>query len=431
MSGLRVAVIGAGIAGLTLAAWLRRTGITCEVYEQAEQPREVGAGIQLAPNGARLLHRLGLGPDLERLAVRPSAMEIRRWRDGRVVGWTTLGDECEARYGGAYYTMSRPDLHRSLLAAATRSPVGQPVRYGRRLVGLRETPTGVELSFMDGSATTADLVVGADGLRSVVRGALDPDEPHDTGQVAHRALVPADRLHRLDPNQRVTVFAGPRQHCVWYPVSPDWYSVAAVTSEPAGATASGGAERDTVLARFAGWHDDVSAVLTAAEDLRRWPLYQRAALSRWHSGRVTVIGDAAHPLLPFGAQGANQAIESAVTLATCLSRTPDITDAVRRYARIRAPRLSQVAARVDHNADKLHLSDGAAQWARDQDLRRSGPDDLVWLFGYDAEAASGDRFDVGPARTVDDSSVSAGRRVAYEPGSVLMGAAAGPVGRAT
>jgi salicylate hydroxylase len=404
MVGMRVAVVGGGVAGLVFAACLRRAGISCAVYEQAEELGDVGAGIQLSPNGVRPLLGLGLGADLARRSIRPEAREIRRWRDGRVIGWTSLGAECEARFGAPYLTLRRSELHECLRSG----PTGPSIELGRRCVGVREraeSHRGVELSFADGSRADADLVVGADGIRSAVRGVFGPfvtpvvarDRLRYSGSVVHRAMVPADQVPGA--RSRVSIFVGPGGHCVWYPVSADWYSLAAVTADPAGgARWRGPGDRDAVLAAFDGWHADVTGVLSAATDLTSWALYDRWPLTRWHARRIALIGDAAHPMLPFVAQGANQAIESAVTLATILAGGcgEDITASLARYARLRAPRLRQVSALVRRNGAELHLPDGDEQRRRDRAMsEHSGLSGQAWLYGYDAEADARGRAQAG------------------------------------
>jgi salicylate hydroxylase len=426
-----IAVIGAGIAGLTFAAALRRAGLSCTVYEQAAELGEVGAGIQLAPNAVRLLERLGLAGTLAAVAVSPDALEVRQWRDGRLVGRTQLGPSCVDRFGAGYYTLHRAELHRCLVDAVVTTRPGGPggtagggsgtarIELGRRCVGLVETPDAVELRFADGTTARAGLVVGADGIRSVVRRALADDEPRYSGTTVYRGLVPAGSQVR----QRVAIWLGPGQHCVWYPVSGGrTLSFAAVVRDPGdestddestGDQSTGdqrtdwraessrpATSRDSESWRtpgevadlgraFAGWHPEVVDTLAAAESVTRWALHDRAPLASWHSARLVVIGDAAHPLLPFGAHGANQAVESAVTLATCLGRVA--TDcALAAYERVRMDRLARVSATVVCNHHDHHLTDGRHQRLRDRrmasGLRLSEQD---WLYGYDAEAAAG------------------------------------------
>jgi salicylate hydroxylase len=184
----------------------------------------------------------------------------------------------------------------------------------------------------------------------------------------------------------VSVFVGPGRHCLWYPVSADRYSVAAVVPEPLASPLTGRPADPAAdpVGSFAGWHPDVTAVLAAADGFTRSSLHERDPLARWNSGRITVVGDAAHPMLPFAAQGANQAIESAVTLGACLLAADGPEEALERYAALRRPRLERVAALVRRNAGGLHVADGAAQGRRDRVLAEAG--DYGWLFGHDAEA---------------------------------------------
>lgn len=385
---MRIAVVGAGIAGLTLALWLRRAGLACTVYEQAGQLSEVGAGIQLAPNAVRLLERVGLG-ELESVAVAPESLDLRRWDDGRVLARTQLGAECRRRYGAAYLTLHRADLQRQLLAAVDRAAI--PLRLGRRCTAVVSTPDGPCLQFDTGESVDADLVVGADGVRSVVRAVLSEDRARFGGVMVYRALVDAERLPRFDA-PRVNVWLGPGRHCVWYPVSSGRrYSVVAAVAvpnspaRPESVSWRAPGRPEEMVQAFHGWHPEVAAVLGAADEVTRWDLYDRLPLHQWSQAGVTVVGDAAHAVLPFGAQGANQAIESAATLATCLQVEFDLAAALRRYERVRAPRLERVAATVRRNAADHHLADGSGQQARDAVLAEGRPQD--WLFGHDAEVA--------------------------------------------
>jgi 2-polyprenyl-6-methoxyphenol hydroxylase-like FAD-dependent oxidoreductase len=372
VDGIRVAVVGAGIAGLSAAAFLARAGIACTVYEQAPELREVGAGIQLSPNGSRLLHRIGLAGHLSRVGVRPAAIELRRWRDDATIARTELGPRCVAEYGAPYYTLHRADLHGGLRGLAGA------VRTGRRCVGVVEHPDRVELRFADGTSVAADLVVGADGLHSVVRKAIAADPARFSGMVVHRGLIPAPE----SGPPRVRIWLGPGGHVVCYPVSGGRLNVvvALPASVPPGALGPA----------FAGWHPAVRELVSAVDGSIRWELYDRAPLARWGTGRVVLAGDAAHPMLPFGAQGANQAIEDAAALATCLrDGLADVPGALRRYERLRVPRVARVTAMVKDNAGNHHLPDGVRQRRRDRPMRsRASLGARAWLYGYDAEAPS-------------------------------------------
>ncbi|HEY3734398.1 MAG TPA: FAD-dependent monooxygenase [Streptosporangiaceae bacterium] len=387
-SEMRVAVVGAGIAGLTVAAALARAGVRCRVYERVAQLGEVGAGIQLSPNGTRLLHRLGGGAALRAAAVRPEAIEMHRWDSGGVLMRTALGRACEDMYQAPYYCLHRADLH-AVLAALLPADV---IRLGARCVAVADGDGAAEIRFADGSAEAADVVVGADGIHSVVRQALVRDEPRFSGQAIYRGLIPASRLPHLLKEPKVTLWLGPGQHCVCYPVSYG-RNISFVATTPAGdwrgeSWTEEGKVADVVEA-YQGWHEDVQSLLGAADRVTRWALHDRAPISRWSGQRITIVGDAAHPMLPFGAQGANQAIEDAVTLAACLRGVPatDATAALARYEGIRRPRTEHVQRAIQRNARNHHFADGEEQRERDGAMDENwGLRGQGWLFGYDAEA---------------------------------------------
>lgn len=393
MADLQVAVVGAGIAGLTAAASLARDGVACEVFEQAGELSPAGAGIQLSPNATRLLHRLGLAERLAAVAVRPAAIELRHWHSGNPIAVTELGDACQNRYGAPYYTLHRADLHAALLDLVESSRA-VTLRLSHRCVGVIEHPDRVKVHFADHPDASADLVIGADGIHSAVRGVLvAADEVRYSGVSVYRGLVPTARVGHL-AGARVLIWLGPGQHCVCYPVSSGALMsfVAAVPDRPAGRPRPpDSGDLAELRAVYAGWHPDVLGLLGAADSVTRWALHDLAPLARLSAGRVAVIGDAAHAMLPFGAQGANQAIEAAVTLAACLRGAPatQVPAALAHYERVRLPRLARVGATVRRNARDHHLGDGRSQRRRDRamtanrSLRRQG-----WLYGYDAERAT-------------------------------------------
>lgn len=386
-----VAIVGAGIGGLTAAVALSRAGLPVKLIEQAPRLAYVGAGIQLAPNATRLLHRLGLR--LDSVAVRPEAIELRRWDDGQVLGRTVLGRECEELYGAPYYSVHRADLHRALLALL---PDGL-LRLGQRCTGVREEPDQVVVDHCGaghaGSATTASLAVGADGIHSVVRESLCQDDPKYSGQTIYRGLVPAGRLSPAGAAPKVTIWLGPGQHCVYYPVCGGENVSFAATVPAAGwrtESWSAGGDPADLTAAYAGWHDQVLEVLSGAGSVSRWALHDRDTVTTWSRRRMTLLGDAAHPMLPFLAQGANQAVEDAAALAACLREVSDedVAAALRRYEEKRIPRTAQVHQRSRANTAALHLADGDRQQDRDAALGASHSlAGMAWLYGYDAQRA--------------------------------------------
>jgi 2-polyprenyl-6-methoxyphenol hydroxylase-like FAD-dependent oxidoreductase len=374
---LRVAVVGAGITGLTVAAALARDGATCAVFDRASRFRAIGAGIQLSPNGSRLLHRLGLGAELDRVAVRPEAIEVRRWADNEVLSRTELG-ACERIYGAAYYTVHRADLHRMLL-----DTVGDgTVALGRRCVGVTERADRVELAFSDGTTETADVVIGADGARSTVRGQLCDLDARPTGQAVFRAVVGADRLPDLARENVVIIWVGP-QWCVSYPVAAG-KAVAFAASVPAGdwqaESWSKLSDVDALLEAFRDWNPVVRELISAPEEASRVALYDRPTIPPWSGTRTMLIGDAAHPTLLYGAQGASQGIEDALALAAHLrgSTVDSVPEALRRYETARRPRMEQVHRFIDETERNHHVNDGPAP--ADAGLRQR-----EFLFGFDPE----------------------------------------------
>lgn len=385
-SGLRIAVVGAGIGGLTLAAALRAVGVHCVVFEQTREFSEIGAGVQLAPNAVRPLHRLGLGPALEERAVRIEAIEFQSWQ-GVSISRTELGAGCERLFGAPYYSVHRAHLHAALRELS--EPAG--LRLGHRLLRAEESGDRVRLVFEDGTIHEADVVVGADGIHSVVRDALVRDAPVFSGLSAFRGLVPVAALSAVARQPRVRLWLGPDGHFVCYPVSGgELISFAAISSVSAPLTESWSAAVDpaTVRSAFDGWHGAVSEILHAADHVRHWALHDREPLHRWSTDRLTLLGDAAHPMLPFMAQGANQAIEDAMDLAACLAeaRPQTVPAALHRYQALRAPRTAEIQSRSRSAAADLHLADGPEQRARDEAMRRSAAlRHRAWLYSYDTE----------------------------------------------
>ncbi|MFI6302882.1 FAD-dependent monooxygenase [Amycolatopsis thailandensis] len=386
----RIAILGGGIGGLAAAAFLNCQGFPATVYEQAPRLAEVGAGLVIAPNAGRRLRELGAFEYLRERAVRlGTGWEFRRWEDGRILSAENLETACLDLYGEHTYTAHRADL---LAAIRSRVPADS-VELGRKCVGLDRHGDAYRIHFADGASVEADIVIGADGVHSIVRGTIFGSAPATySGTCAFRALVPADRAPDFARRPTQTLWIGPGHHLVHYPISAGEY-VNLVAFAPAGdytveswtATAT---ERE-FLAEFDGWDRRLTDLIRAAGTPGRWALLDRAPLTRWSDGGVTLLGDAAHPMFPFFAQGAAQAIEDAAALARCLTADrDDPAAALRRYERLRIPRTTRLQA-VSHSRSHInHLPDGPEQRARDAAFAAEDP--LVangWIYGYDLDDA--------------------------------------------
>jgi len=396
----RIAIVGGGIGGLAAAAFLHRAGLPAVVYEQAAELREIGAGLVIAPNAARLLRRLGVLGAAQRRAVRlETGWEFRRWEDGTVLSAESLAVRCEQLYGEHTYTAHRADLLDAIRLAV---PAGA-VRLGRRCTGVAAGGARPVLRFADGTETEADVVIGADGVHSVIRGAItEPSPATYSGLCAFRALVPARDAPAFARRPAQTLWLGPGHHLVHYPVSGGRY-VNLVAFAPAGdytteswtATATVG----EFLAEYSGWDKRLTGLIEAAGTVGRWALLDRAPLDRWSRGTVTLLGDAAHPMFPFFAQGAAQSIEDAAVLAACLAGAAgggdSLAAALRRYETLRLPRTTRLQEVSHARANLNHLPDGPEQRARDATF--ASTDALAangWIYRYDPDAEERGRRDV-------------------------------------
>jgi salicylate hydroxylase len=379
---MRVGIAGGGLGGLAAALFLLRAGVRdVRVFEQQSALQEIGAGIQISPNAVRLLQRLGLSEPLLEVAV-PFEVpwEFRRWQDGRVL-FSMAFDE--SRYGAPYIAVHRADLLRVLADAV---PEGV-VELGRHVSGV----DGASLVFDDGSSAAFDAVIGADGIHSVVRAAIAGDgEPEFTGLAAYRALVPAAEAPEFARRPVCSIWLGPSRHFVHYPVSGG-EQVNLVTANPAGDwreeswTAPG--EVADFLAEFEGWDEGVVSLIAAARETRRYAFYAREPVTRWVSGRVALLGDAAHPMLPFFAQGAGQAIEDGAVLAGCLADASDVPGALKRYEALRVERATRVQRMSGERREHHHMPDGPEQEERDAALGSQDPlKHNDWLYAHDVES---------------------------------------------
>lgn len=391
---LRVAIVGGGLGGLAAALCLRRAGIEATVFEAAAELRDVGAGIVVPPNLVRVLGLLGLAERLPEFAVRlDAAWEFRRWNDGRALSVQAMGDECVRQYGAPCYVAHRADL----LALLQRALPPEGVQLDRRCTGVVDPGEGVSLAFTDTRGgrheVAADIAIGADGIHSVLSpSVVQPEPARFSGLCAFRCLVPADEAPAMARRPVQTLWLGPGRHFVHYPISAGRL-VNVVAIVPAGdwRTESWTAEGriEDLQQQFEGWDPRLRQLAASATLTRRWALYDRTPLPTWTAGRVALLGDAAHAMLPFFAQGAAQAIEDAVVLAECLrgATAHDAPQALQRYDAIRRPRASRVQLMSRGRELRNHLPDGPAQRQRDAELAAGNPlRDSAWLYGHDLDA---------------------------------------------
>jgi len=389
-----IGIIGGGIGGLTAAASLLRAGFDVQVYEQARTLGEVGAGINIGPNASRILHRLGIADELGRTGVKPASFDQRRWDDGRILLRSPLGEAVEKAFGAPYYTFHRRDLHRAL---ANAIPADR-THLAHRFTHLMDHGDRVEAYFENGASISVDALIGADGIHSVVRHALfGPEKPRFTGCVAYRGMVPSNHLRHLDLELTNQIWMGPNAHFVHYFVSAGrLVNFVAITEQDSwlGESWVDRGEVADVLAAFQGWHDQVLSIIGAADETYKWALFDRSPLQSWSAGRITLLGDACHPMLPFMGQGGAQAIEDGATLTTCLLKfLNDIPAALHLYEQLRLPRASRLQGLSATNKIRFHMPDGPAQKQRDGEMALGATDwsreAIAWLFQHDAELIEG------------------------------------------
>jgi salicylate hydroxylase len=388
-SAHKIAVIGGGIGGLAAALSLRRAGLDVDVYEQAPALNEVGGGIQVAPNASRILYRLGLGEALDREAVRGAELHQRRWDDGSTLQQAPLNPLCEQLYGAPHLTLHRADLQTTLAAALPP----ERIHLEHRLVAFTDSGGAVEAVFDNGERATADVLVGADGIHSTVRTLLfGTENPSFSGCVAYRGLVPAERVAGLGLARGSQIWLGPGGHLVQYFVSAGRLLNFVGWTEHDTWNREDWTDRATIeraLAAFRGWHPQIGRIIAAADTCFIWALFDRDPLPRWSVGRVTLLGDACHPMYPFMAQGAAQAIEDGATLAALVAAGGDPLAVLRRYEEVRLPRVTRLQQMSRANKHRYHMPDGPEQQARDAAVattRERAPETMQWLFGFDAGA---------------------------------------------
>ena len=372
MRTTKIAVIGAGLGGMTVAGLLQRRGFRVAVYEQATTFSRIGAGIHLSPNVMLVMRHLGIEKALSDIALHPDAFVSRQWDTGEVLFELPFGSASEARYGAAYINVHRGDLH-SVLESALEPGT---VVFGKKLSHIENSRFALRLFFEDGVQAEADLVIGADGLNSKVRDhLLGAEKPRYTGHIAHRAIFPATRLNGL-PIRACTKWWGPGNHILVYYMTQAREEVYIVTSAPQAQWTGNAAfipcDRDEFISTFDGYHSELRHVVRAATDITKWPIFDREPVGRWSGDRIVLLGDACHPMPPYMAAGAAMAIEDAGILARCIAEigSDDAAESFAWYETNRKPRVG-----------KVQQVSMANTWLRT-------PIDPEWFFRYDACAVS-------------------------------------------
>jgi salicylate hydroxylase len=391
---LRVLIAGGGIGGLTAALALLQKGIDVEVYEQARELKEVGAGVQLAANGTRVLYALGVGEELKALSCEAQGKEIRHWRSGETWKLFDLGPVSIERYGFPYFTVYRPDLL-DVLARAVRRTKPDAIRLGARCLGFEQDAAGVSLR-LEEENVRGDALIGADGVHSQVRQALfGADRAQFSGFIAWRGIVPMERLPSHMARRVGSNWVGPGGHVVHYPLRAGQLMNFVGALERSDWRVESWSARGTtaeLAADYRGWHDDIQAFIRQIAAPYKWALMARPPLERWSVGRATLLGDAAHSMLPFLAQGAIMAIEDGYVLARCLSQFA-VEEALPRYEAARRERTRRTVEGSAANIERFHnrqLADPEQgrrfidrEWASQRVADR-----YEWLFRYDATSVA-------------------------------------------
>jgi salicylate hydroxylase/6-hydroxynicotinate 3-monooxygenase len=366
---LSIAIVGAGLGGLTAASTLRMAGLDVHVYEQAGRFTRLGAGIQMMPNSMKVLRRIGIEERVRATSFEPYSHLNRQWDTGAVMRELPMP---KSLFDAPYLCMHRGDLHEALASVLP----ADIIHRAKKLVGLDERGGRVTLTFEDGERAEADAVVGADGVHSIVRDIIiGPDTPIHKGRIAYRAIFPSALMGGTDVGPSRTKWWGVDRHIVIYYTRPDRSEIYFVTSVPEPAewltreSWSAMGDVHDLRKAYDGFHPDVRAVLDACPDCHKWAILEREPLPRWSEGRVVLLGDACHPMTPYMAQGAATAVEDAAVLARCLADVDgdDVSGAFTRYEAHRKPRTSRIQAISSANT-----------WMK------GGNDDTSWLYGYDA-----------------------------------------------
>jgi salicylate hydroxylase len=386
-------VIGAGLGGLTAALALLKRGIDVEVYEQASVLREVGAGVQISPNGSRVLDSLGILDAVRRVACQTEGKEVRLWSTGQTWKLFDLGAEAVRRYGFPYFTVYRVDLHHALIEAV-RNIKDLAIHLDRRCTSVENVECGVTVRFADGSEVRGRAVVGADGIHSAVRNSLfGTVESTYAGLMAWRCVIPMERVPAHLRRPIATNWVGPGGHVIHYPLrGGELMNFVGFVEREEWVAESWNVQGsiDECLHDFAGWNDDVQSLIRSAEALFKWGMLQRSSLQNWTVGNATLLGDACHAMFPFLAQGAVMALEDGLILGRAFQHCAgDEQSALMAYEQARMERTYRVVEGSASNVDRFHnrqLADpveGPRYIEREWASRRV-QERYDWIFDYDA-----------------------------------------------
>jgi salicylate hydroxylase len=386
MTTYRILIAGAGIGGLAAASCLMKAGHQVEIHEQAPQLGEVGAGIQVSANAMHVLRHLGLEDAIRAIGVSPDAYVFRLHHTGEVIQRFSLSEEHERMHGAPYTQLHRADLH-DILAARACELDPDVIRLNHKVTGFTESAGGVELHFADGASARGDILIGADGLKSVVRAQMFGAAPATyTGDAAWRVLVPTERLPKDLLEKVMSVFMGPEGHVVCY------YLRAGALMNFVGLVETDEVSEESwtvklpwemLKAQYRGWHPALQTIIDAADkdQCYRWSLFNRPPIREWSTKRVTLLGDAAHPTLPYLAQGAVMSIEDGAVLTRALGMTGSIAEALQLYQRNRIDRTAKIVLQSSANRELFHLKSEAEIRARFA-KKDEGEERNRWLYSY-------------------------------------------------
>jgi salicylate hydroxylase len=392
----KIAIIGGGIGGLAAALALLRRGIDVDVYEQSKDFREIGAGIEISPNGTRVLDALGLNKAFEHVRAELLKRELRHWKTGKTWNWFELGATSIERYGAHHMMLHRGDLHRILLEAV-QNLKRDALKLDTKCVALTQSDQQVEIRFDTGQISNAAYVIGADGIHSKVRECLfGADKPEFTGCVAWRGLVSMEQLPTNTSRTVGTNWLGPKRSLFHYPIRcGELMNFTGIVERDDWQIESWRVEgtTDELANDFRGWHRDVQVLIQNVGSPFKWALMARRPLDRWSKGRITLLGDACHPTLPFLGQGAVMAIEDAYVVAACLEKYFEFpTSVFERYEGVRRTRTASVVQKSHENRKQTF----SAALAEESEIAASVKSEwqqvranerLDWLYKYDVTAA--------------------------------------------